>query len=267
MISVKSKSEIEIMRIAGQIVAEVHRDMKEMVKPGVTTADLDSYAEAQIRSKGGIPTFKGYRGFPATLCTSINESVVHGIPSKKNKLKSGDIISIDVGVTYKGYVGDSAWTYPVGEVSEEVQALLNATEESLWKAIDQCRIGNRLSDIGSAVESYIKPLGYGIVRDYCGHGVGSSLHEDPQVPNYGQPGKGPRLREGWCLALEPMVNLGREETKTLNDKWTVVTIDGKPSAHFEHSIAITEDGPLILTALTEVISYKFIKPKTEANKT
>lgn len=259
MITVKSKSELEIMRRAGQIVAEVHRDLKEMIRPGISTWELDAYAEAKIRKEGGLPTFKGYNGFPATLCTSINEQVVHGIPNKNAKLKEGDIIGIDCGVTFRGYIGDSAWTYPVGEIIPEARKLLEATEESLWRAIDAARVGNRLHDIGHAVETYVNQFGYGIVRDFCGHGVGSQLHEDPQVPNYGKAGTGPRIREGWCLALEPMITLGTEETRILKDKWTVVTLDGRASAHFEHSIAVTADGPLILTALTEEISTRFIR--------
>lgn len=261
MITTKSKSELELMRQAGRIVAEVHRDMREMVRPGITTAELDAYAEARIRAAGAVPTFKGYNGFPATLCTSVNEQVVHGIPSKNTRLKEGDIIGIDVGATFHGYVGDSAWTYAVGEISPELKKLLEATEESLWRAIDAARVGSRISDIGHAVESFIAPRGYGIVRDFCGHGVGTRLHEDPQIPNYGQPGRGLRLRAGWCIAIEPMINLGVETTRTLKDKWTVVTTDGKASAHFEHSIALTPEGPLVLTALTEELYTRFIRPE------
>jgi methionyl aminopeptidase len=261
MITTKSKSELELMRHAGRIVAEVHRDMREMIRPGVTTGELDAYAEAKIRAAGALPTFKGYNGFPATLCTSINEQVVHGIPSKNTKLKEGDIIGIDCGATYRGYVGDSAWTYAVGEISPVLKKLLEDTEESLWRGINAARVGNRVSDIGAAVEAYIAPRGYGIVRDFCGHGVGTRLHEDPQVPNYGQPGKGLRLRAGWCLAIEPMINLGVETTRTLKDKWTVVTTDGKASAHFEHSLAITPEGPLILTALTDELAFRFLSDK------
>jgi len=257
MITIKSKSEIELMRRAGQIVADVHADLKEMICPGITTWELDAYAEHKIRAAGAIPTFKGYGGFPGSLCTSVNEQVVHGIPSKKQVLREGDIIGIDCGATFRGYVGDSAWSYAVGEISEERQKLLAATEEALWRAIDASRIGNRLQDVGHAVESYISPIGYGIVRDFCGHGVGARMHEEPQVPNYGRPGRGPRLKAGWCIAIEPMVNMGVETTKTLKDGWTVITTDGKPSAHFEHSIAITSEGPLILTALTEEISTRF----------
>ncbi len=258
MIPAKSRSEIEIMREAGRIVAEVHAGMRELVRPGVTTYELDRWAEDKIRSRGAVPTFKGYRGFPASLCTSVNEQVVHGIPSKKVKLKEGDIIGIDVGATYRGYVGDSAWTYAVGQVAPELQALMRATEEALWRAIQAARVGNRIGDIGHAVESYILPLGYGIVRDFCGHGVGTSMHEEPQVPNYGRPGKGPRLKAGYCIAIEPMINLGVEETVVLDDQWTVVTADRKPSAHFEHSIAITREGPMILTALDDSLARKFL---------
>jgi len=258
MIRRKSATELELMRHAGYIVALVHAGLREMVKPGVTTAELDEWAEDKIRSEGVIPTFKGYSGFPATLCTSVNEQVVHGIPSKKVKLREGDIIGIDIGATYHGYVGDSAWSYKVGKVSSEVERLLEVTENALWHGIQAAQVGNRVSDIGWAVESFVAPWGYGIVRDYCGHGVGSEMHEHPQIPNYGPPGKGDRLRPGNCLAIEPMINLGTEKTRTLRDKWTVVTLDGKPSAHFEHSIAVTREGPLILTALTEEISRKFL---------
>ena len=259
MIKRKSKAEIEALREAGRIVAEVHQLMKEMVRPGVSTGELDERAEAYIRSRGGIPTFKGYHGFPASLCTSINDEVVHGIPSHERILKEGDIIGIDVGVTLKGYVGDGAWTYTVGKVDDEVLKLLKATEESLWRAIDAARVGNRVSDIGHAVESYIAPMGYGIVRDYCGHGVGTQLHEAPQVPNYGRPRRGNRLRRGWTLALEPMINMGSAETVLEDDEWTVTTIDGQPSAHFEHSIAITDEGPLVLTTLDESLHTRFLR--------
>ena len=257
MITTKSKSELELMRIAGRIVAEVHREVRRMVRPGVTTSELDAFAEDLIRAAGATPTFKGYNGFPATLCTSVNEQVVHGIPSRNVRLKEGDIIGVDCGATYKGYIGDSAWTYAVGEIRPELKALLAAAEESLWRGIGAARVGNRISDIGAAVEGYIQPLGYGIVRDFCGHGVGNKLHEEPQVPNYGEPGRGPRLKAGWCLAIEPMINLGGDTTRILKDKWTVVTMDGKASAHFEHSLAITPEGPEILTTLDEELATRF----------
>jgi len=199
-----------------------------------------------VRSHGATPTFKGYRGFPATLCTSINEEVVHGIPGPR-KLRDGDIVSVDCGATLNGYIGDSAVTIPVGVVGEDIKKLLEVTENSLMAGIDAARLGNRLFDISYAVQNCIEAHGYGIVRDYCGHGVGQQLHEEPQIPNYGDPGEGPRIKSGWCLAIEPMVNLGTDEVETLDDGWTVVTSDRMPSAHFEHSIAVTDDGPIILT--------------------
>ena len=256
MITTKSLQELKTMRHSGRIVAQVHALMKEHIRPGITTAELDALAEAHIRAQGAIPTFKGYRGFPATLCISVNEQVIHGFPGKY-KLKEGDVVSVDCGATWKGYVGDSAWTYRVGAVSAGCEALLKATEESLWRAIDTARVGNRLYDIGFAVQSHVEPMGYGVVKDYCGHGVGTRLHEDPSVPNFGQRGTGPRLKAGWVLALEPMVNMGTDEVRTLSDKWTVVTLDNKPSAHFEHTIAITEQGPIVLTALNDEIAYRF----------
>ncbi|HZS46419.1 MAG TPA: type I methionyl aminopeptidase [Blastocatellia bacterium] len=248
MIVCKSRNEIEKMRRAGAIVGRVLKDLKTMVEPGMATIDLDRYAEKTIRAAGAYPTFKGYHGFPYSLCISVNEEIVHGFPSER-KLKEGDILSIDCGATLDGYVGDAALTVPVGKVSEEKAKLIKVTEESLHKAIEQARIGNRLFDISYAVQSYVEPLGYTVVRNYCGHGVGKEMHEEPQVPNYGRPGTGPKIREGWVLAIEPMVNIGTYNTKTLKDGWTVVTADGKPSAHFEHTIAITANGPEILTAL------------------
>ncbi len=234
------------MRAAGRVVAETLAKVITMVEPGVTLKQLDDMAEANLRRHGAEPTFKGYRGFPATLCTSVNEEVVHGIPGART-LSDGDILSVDCGATLDGYVGDSAVTIPVGEVSDAIKQLLKVTEASLFEGIGAAVIGNRLFDISAAIEGHVKPYGYGIVRDYCGHGVGRKLHEKPQGPNFGRPGTGPRIRVGWCLALEPMVNLGTHEVETLEDGWTVVTEDRKPSAHFEHSIAVTKDGPVILT--------------------
>jgi methionyl aminopeptidase len=248
MVVCRTKEEIEKIRRAGRIVAEVLRDLREMAQPGVTTRELDRYAEAKIRARGGIPTFKGYRGFPASICTSINEEVVHGIPSDR-KLCAGDIVGIDCGVTLDSYVADAAITVPVGEVSEEVQRLLRVTEEALYRAIEQARVGNRLYDISYAVQSYAEAHGYSVVRDFCGHGVGRQMHEDPQVPNFGTPGRGLRLRPGLVLAIEPMLNMGTHEVEIADDGWTVRTVDRKLSAHFEHTIAITERGPIILTAL------------------
>lgn len=236
------------MRDAGRIVAETHVEVKKAVKPGVTTLELDRIAEEYIKSRGAIPAFKGYHGFSGNICSSINEEVVHGIPGLK-KLKTGDNISIDIGAVINGYNGDAAITVPVGEVNAEVQQLLDVTEESLYKGIEQAIIGNRLSDISHAIQTHVEQYGFGVVRDYVGHGIGRNMHEDPQIPNFGNPGRGPRLKAGMTLAIEPMVNLGTYEVKTLDDGWTVVTLDGKRSAHFEHTIAITDGKPEILTKL------------------
>jgi methionyl aminopeptidase len=251
MIITKSRAEIEKMYKAGQLVGRLLRELCANVKPGVTTFELDEFAEKFIRAAGAIPTSKGYRGYPYSICTSINEQVVHGFPSAR-KLQEGDIISIDCGATLDGYVGDSAVTIPVGKVSAEAAKLIDITRESLYRAIDQMRVGNRLYDVSYAVQSFVEPLGYTVVRDFCGHGIGTAMHEDPQVPNYapsGKPGTGPRLREGWVLAIEPMVNVGTHKVRIERDGWTVTTIDGKLSAHFEHTIAITANGPWILTEL------------------
>ena len=248
MIILKSEREINYLRDAGKIVAETLAEIKKAVKPGVTTLELDHIAEKYIRGRGAIPAFKGYHGFPGSICASVNEEVVHGIPGPR-KLRSGDNISIDVGAVINDYNGDAAITVPVGEVDAEVQKLLQATEESLYKGIEKAVAGNRLSDISHAVEAHCKQFGFGVVRDYVGHGIGRNMHEDPQVPNYGPPGRGPRLKSGMTLAIEPMVNLGTHEVKTLADDWTVVTRDGKRSAHFEHTIAITDGQPEILTKL------------------
>lgn len=248
MIVLKSERELEYMRDAGKIVAETHREVSKAVAPGVTTGELDRIAENYIRSKGARPSFKGYHGFPASICASVNEEVVHGIPGLR-KLKDGDIISIDIGAEINGYHGDAAVTLPVGEIDEEIQRLLTVTEEALYKGISQAVIGNRLSDISHAIQKHVEDNGFSVVRDYVGHGVGRQMHEEPQVPNFGMPGRGPRLRPGMTLAIEPMVNMGTHEVITLSDNWTVITKDKKPSAHFEHSIAITDDGPEILTKL------------------
>lgn len=248
MIILKSEREISYLRDAGQIVAHTLAEVKKAVKPGVTTLELDHIAEKYIRGRGAIPAFKGYHGFPGSICASVNEQVVHGIPGPR-KLKDGDNISIDVGALINGFNGDAAITVPVGEVDAEVQKLLQVTEESLFKGIEKAVAGNRLSDISHAVEAHCNQYGFGVVRDYVGHGIGRNMHEDPQVPNYGPPGRGPRLKSGMTLAIEPMVNLGTHEVKTLADDWTVVTRDGKRSAHFEHTIAITDGQPEILTKL------------------
>lgn len=246
MVILKSPTEIAIMKEAGRIVYDVHQELAKAIAPGVTTAELDRLAESLIRKAGGIPTFKGYSGFPASICASINEVVVHGIPDSR-QLRDGDVIAIDLGVTYKGYVGDSAVTHPVGKISPEAQQLLDVTRVSLEKAIERCYAGNRLGDLGYAVQSYVESHGFSVVRDYVGHGVGTSMHEEPQIPNWGRPGTGIQLRSGMVLAIEPMVNVGTWEVRALPDKWTVVTTDGKYSAHFEHTVAITDHGPVILT--------------------
>lgn len=246
MIILKSPREIELMHEAGAIAYEVHQELAKAVQPGVTTGELDALAESLIRKAGGIPTFKGYSGFPASICASVNEEVVHGIPGKR-KLQEGDVIAIDLGVTYKGFVGDTAYTHPVGNISAEAQKLLDVTRVSLEKAIEQCYPGKRLGDIGHAVQSYAEAHGLGVVRDFVGHGVGATMHEDPQVPNFGTPGTGKELRSGMVIAIEPMVNAGTWEVKVLKDKWTVVTADRRYSAHFEHTVAITDNGPVILT--------------------
>jgi len=235
------------MRRSGLIVADTLARLRKMVEPGITTLELDAVAEANIRGAGAIPTFKGYRGFPASICASINEEVVHGIPSER-RLKEGDIIKIDCGATLDGYVGDAAISVPVGKISPEWQRLLDVTRDSLLKAIEKMVAGNHLYDVSSAVQHHVEAEGFSIVRDFCGHGIGQRMHEDPQVPNYGRPGTGPVLKEGWVLAIEPMVNEGTHEVRILKDGWTVKTKDGRASSHFEHTIAVTEEGPRVLTA-------------------
>lgn len=248
MIHAKSSREIQYMRDAGRIVAQTHEELAKAVKPGVGTKELDQIAEDYIISKGAEPSFKGYRGFPAAICASVNHVVVHGIPGLET-VNNGDIISIDIGVVINGYHGDAARTIPVGEISATTEKLLQVTEESLYKGIEQTVIGNRLSDISHAVQTHAEGNGFSVVRNYCGHGIGRSMHEEPQILNYGDPGHGPRLKAGYCLAIEPMVNVGTHGVSVLKDGWTVITNDKQLSAHFEHSVAITEDGPLILTEL------------------
>ncbi|GED32955.1 MULTISPECIES: type I methionyl aminopeptidase [Brevibacillus] len=248
MIILKSKSELEVMREAGRIVALTHQELAKAIKPGVTTKQLDEIAETFIRSMGAIPSFKGYGGFPGSICASVNEELVHGIPGKR-MLQEGDIISLDIGAQFEGFHGDSAWTYPVGTVSVENQNLLRVTEESLFKGLEKAVPGARLSDISHAIQIHAEAAGFTLVREYVGHGIGQNLHEDPQVPNYGPPDRGPRLKPGMVLAIEPMVNAGERYVRTLEDNWTVVTVDRKTCAHFEHTIAITEDGHEIFTRL------------------
>jgi methionyl aminopeptidase len=253
MIIGKSRKEIDKMRAAGQLVGSVLRELRRMAAPGVTTLEINDAADKMIRDGGAYPTFKGYNGFPYSICASVNEQVVHGFPSKY-ELKEGDIFSIDVGATLEGFVGDTATTVPIGNVSEELLKLIRVAEESLQLAIDKCRAGNHLGDIGHVVQQHAESHGYSIVRDYVGHGIGRRMHEDPQIPNYGKPGKGPKIRTGYVFAVEPMINIGSHHTKTLNDGWTVVTVDGKPSAHVEHTIAVTEEGPEVLTLVKEAAS-------------
>ncbi|MBP1996406.1 type I methionyl aminopeptidase [Paenibacillus eucommiae] len=248
MIICKSEIELDLMREAGRIVAETHRLLAGAIRPNVTTKDLDQIAEDYIRSQGATPSFKGYNGFPGSICASVNEQLVHGIPGPR-RLAEGDIISIDIGAQYKGYHGDSAWTYPVGAVSETAKKLLEVTEKSLEQGIAVAKPDVRLFSLSHAIQNCIEDAGFSVVREYVGHGIGSKLHEEPQIPNYGLPDKGPRLRQGMVLAIEPMVIVGDRFVKTLDDDWTVVTVDGSLCAHFEHTVAITADGFEILTKL------------------
>lgn len=246
MIICKTPREIEIMREAGRIVALTHQELQKHIQPGITTKELDAIAEKFIRASNAIPSFKGYNGFRGSICASVNEELVHGIPGDR-VLREGDIISIDIGAKYNGYHGDSAWTYPVGNISLESESLLKVTEESLYKGLEEAKPGERLSNISHAIQTYVEQHQFSVVREYVGHGVGQDLHEDPQIPHYGPPNKGPRLKPGMVLAIEPMVNAGSRYVKTLPDNWTVVTQDRKMCAHFEHTIAITETGYEILT--------------------
>lgn len=247
MIILKSLQEIEKIRKAGRIVADVLDGVRELVRPGVSTQTLDEFAERFIRSAGAVPAFKGYRGYPKTLCTSLNSEVIHGIPSKDVTLKQGDIISIDVGAVVEGFYGDAAVTLPVGAITPEAERLIRVTAESLQRGIAQAKSGNRLYDISHAVQTHVESNGYSVVREYVGHGIGRNLHEDPQIPNFGAPGQGPRLKPGMVLAIEPMVNAGGSATVVKEDHWTAATADGSLSAHFEHTIAVMPDGPWVLT--------------------
>jgi methionyl aminopeptidase len=248
MITCRSAAELERMREAGRLVGEVLTELASMVAPGVSTADLDEAAEQRIIGAGAVPAFKGYHGYPATICASINDEVIHGIPSGRRILREGDIISLDCGASLGGYFGDSAITLPVGSVSEEAATLLRVTEESLYKAIERVKPGARVSDIGHAVQRHVEAYGFSVVREFVGHGIGQRMHEEPQVPNYGEPGRGPRLAEGMVLAIEPMVNAGKPAVKVLPDGWTAVTRDGTLSAHFEHTVAVMAGEPWILTS-------------------
>ena len=248
MIILKTKREIEIMRKAGRLVALAHELVRENVKPGVTTKELDQLVEEFLKSQNAIPTFKGYNGFPFSICASVNEEVVHGFPSDR-KLIEGDIVSIDIGATFEGYIGDSAKTFFVGEVNDEKRRLVEATRQSFYEGIKFAKTDYRLSDISHAIQQYAESKGFSVVRDFVGHGVGKNMHESPQIPNFGRPGKGPRLQEGMVLAIEPMINAGVYNVKILDNDWTVVTVDGKPSAHYEHTVAITDGEPMLLTVL------------------
>lgn len=247
MIHLKTPHQIKEMKKAGKLSAMVLREVGAAVKPGVTTLELDQMAEKIIRKHGGKPAFKGYGGFPGSICASINEQIVHGIPSSHVALKEGDIISIDTGAIVNGWVGDNAWTYAVGKISEEKKRLLEVTEQAMWAGIEKAKPGNHLGDVGSAIQKVAESHGYSVVREYVGHGVGKDMHEDPNVPNYGRPKRGIKLVPGMVIAIEPMINIGSRKTKLMSDGWLVVTKDGKPSAHFEKTIAITEDGPVVLT--------------------
>ena len=249
MIVLKTSRELAIMREAGRISAMALKVAGEAVEPGVSTWEIDKIVRQYIESQGATPSFLGYGGFPASACISVNNVVIHGIPSKSIILKKGDIVSLDIGAYYEGFHGDNAWTFPCGEISEEAQALLDATEQSLFLGIEQAVPGNRLGDIGHAVQAYVEARGYSVVREFVGHGVGAKLHEDPSVPNYGTPGRGVRLMPGMVIAIEPMINMGKPGVQILDDGWTTVTKDGSLSAHFEHTVAITNDGPVLLTQL------------------
>ena len=270
MIVRKSPSEIALMAKAGKVVADVHEILREALRPGMSTADLDEIAEREVLSRGAVPSFKGYRGFPATLCTSVNSQIVHGIPAPDVVLREGDLIKIDAGAIVDGWHGDSAVTWVVGAeggapdpalVGEEAAELIQRTRAGLWAGLCQAKAGNRLTDISAAVEAFALPKGYGVVREYVGHGIGRALHEDPHVPNYGRAGRGPKLVAGLVLAVEPMFNLGGDDTETLEDDWTVVTADGSLSSHWEHTVAITPDGPWVLTARSDEPAWPLAEPE------
>ncbi len=264
MILKKSRAEVAVMARAGKVVADLHEILREALRPGMSTADLDEIAEREVRGRGAMPSFKGYRGFPATLCTSVNAEIVHGIPSRRVVLREGDLVKIDAGAIVEGYHGDSAVTWVVGDetsVDPAVADLVERTRAGLWAGLLAARSGARLSDISAAVEARALPHSYGVVREYVGHGIGRALHEDPHVPNYGRPGRGPKLVPGLVLAVEPMFNLGGPETRTLDDDWTVVTADGSLSSHWEHTVAITEDGPWVLTARSDEPAWPLREPE------
>ncbi len=247
MIIIKSKREIDIMRESGLVTKEILTRLEDYIKPGISTADIDTYVENIIRSNNMIPSFKGYQGFPGSICASINEEIVHGIPSKKVILKEGDIISIDVGCTHKGYVTDAARTYAVGKISDEAEKIITSAKEAFFKGLEFCKVGYRVSDISNAIQTKVEADGFGVVRELVGHGVGQNMHEEPQIPNYGKPGRGPRLQEGMVLAIEPMITQGTYEVETLLDNWTIVTNDRKLAAHYENTVVITDGEPELLT--------------------
>ncbi|KGO13184.1 type I methionyl aminopeptidase [Clostridium botulinum] len=249
MIIIKTDSEIEYMVKSGKVVAEALDTLEKHVKPGISTGELDRIAEEIILGRNAKPSFKGYYGFPASICASVNNEVVHGIPNKDRILNEGDIISIDCGAILNGYQGDAARTFPVGNVSEEAAKLIEVTKNSFFKGIEKAKVGNRLTDISAAIQEYVESYGLSIVRDYVGHGIGKNMHEDPEVPNFGRPGRGPKLSKGMCLAIEPMVNIGDFNVKVEPNKWTVVTVDGSLSAHYENTVAILDDGPKITTLI------------------
>lgn len=247
MIIIKSQDEIEIMRQSGRVTAQILEELTEFIKPGISTMDINSFVEKTILQNKMIPTFKGYGGFPAAACVSVNEVVVHGIPAKDRILKEGDIVSVDVGSTWKGYVSDAARTYGVGEISEDAARLIRTAEKSFFAGLNYCRVGYRLSDISNAIQQEVEKEGFGVIRDFVGHGVGRAMHEEPQIPNYGKPGRGPRLAAGMVFAIEPMITQGSYEVDVLTDNWTVVTIDGKLAAHYENTVVITDGEPELLT--------------------
>jgi len=252
MIIIKSEKELQLMREAGAVTARILHELSEMIKPGITTKEVDDFVEQIILENRMIPAFKGYNGYPANACTSVNDEVVHGIPSKSRRLLEGDIISVDAGTIYKGYYSDAARTYPVGRTDEAAERLITVTRESFYEGLKFCKAGFRLSDISHAIQQYVENNGFSVVRDYVGHGIGKMMHEEPQIPNYGIPGRGPRLAAGMAFAIEPMVNEGDWQIKVMTDNWTVKTLDGKRSAHYENTVIITEEEPLLLTELSAI---------------
>lgn len=247
MIIIKSEQEIDIMRESGQVTKQILKDLEDLIKPGISTKEIDRFVENTIRRNKMVPTFKGYGGFPASACVSVNEEVVHGIPSRKRKLKEGDIVSVDVGATYKGYVSDAARTYGVGKIDPEAQRLMDTAKASFFEGLKFCKVGYRLSDISHAIQERVESEGFGVIQDFVGHGVGRAMHEEPQIPNYGAPGRGPRLAKGMVFAIEPMITQGTYEVETLLDDWTVVTLDRKLAAHYENTVVITDGEPELLT--------------------